>query len=119
MRTRSLVAAMLLLLARFLSSSEQGTPPKTADYEKEAALLRLAPSQKYEFKKAVLGDVIRYLGQDAKISFFAPPDNSPGMDRLITISLEASPFKALETLCRANGYSLEYVDTIWYIRLLT
>src|SRR5437870_5134379 len=66
-------------------------------YEAEASTLRSAPKRPYEFSKAMLGDVIRFLATDSGISFFSLPDSSPEADRLITFSLNASPFQALET----------------------
>lgn len=85
-------------------------------YEAEAAKLRSLPSRPYEFSKAMLGDVIRFLATDAGMSFFSLPDGSPEADRLITFTLNASPFQALETLCKANGLALVPDGGIWYVR---
>src|ERR1700759_3686038 len=71
------------------------------EYEAEAGKLRSSTKRPYEFSKAMLGDVIRFLATDAGISFFSLPDNRPEADRLITFSLNASPFQSLETLCKA------------------
>lgn len=85
-------------------------------YEAEAAKLRSAPPRPYEFAKAMLADVIRFLATDAGISFFSLPDGSPEADRLITFTLNASPFQALETLCKANSLALVFDGGIWYVR---
>lgn len=85
-------------------------------YETEAARLRTVSPRPYEFSKAMLGDVIRFLATDAGMSFFSLPDGSPESDRLITFSLNASPFQALETLCKANGLALVPDGGIWYVR---
>jgi type II secretory pathway component GspD/PulD (secretin) len=85
-------------------------------FEAEASKLRGLPTRPYEFSKAVLGDVIRFLATDAGISFFSLPEGSPEADRLITFSLKASPFQALETLTKANGLSLILDGGIWYVR---
>lgn len=85
-------------------------------YETEAAKLRAIPPRPYEFSKAMLGDVIRFLATDAGMSFFSLPDGSPEADRLITFTLNASPFQALETLCKANGLALVPDGGIWYVR---
>lgn len=85
-------------------------------YETEAAKLRSLPPRPYEFSKAMLGDVIRFLATDAGMSFFSLPDGSPEADRLITFTLNASPFQALETLCKANGLALVPDGGIWYVR---
>lgn len=85
-------------------------------YEAEATRLRAKPARLYEFSKALLCDVIRFLATDCEISFFSLPDGSPEGEKLITFSLTASPFQALETLCKANGLALVIDGGIWYIR---
>ncbi|MBX7207551.1 MAG: type II and III secretion system protein [Verrucomicrobiaceae bacterium] len=88
----------------------------SAEYEAEAARLRNAEPQQYDFSKAMLSDVLRFLATDAGISFFSLPDDSPVAGRLITFSIKASPFQVLETLCKANELSLIPDNGIWYIR---
>lgn len=88
----------------------------TASYEEEASKLRDAPPQQYDFSKALLSDVLRFLATDAGISFFSLPDDSPDGSRLITFSIKASPFQVLETLCKANGLAIIPDNGIWYIR---
>lgn len=85
-------------------------------FESESAKLRAKPARQYEFSKALLGDVIRFLATDSGISYFSLPDGSPEGERLITFSLSASPFQALETLCKANGLALIIDGGIWYVR---
>lgn len=85
-------------------------------FETESARLRAKPARQYEFSKALLGDVIRFLATDSGISYFSLPDGSPEGERLITFSLSASPFQALETLCKANGLALIIDGGIWYVR---
>ncbi|MCB1224941.1 MAG: hypothetical protein KDK99_03935 [Verrucomicrobiales bacterium] len=85
-------------------------------YEEQASHLRSAQPQQYDFAKAMLADVLRFLATDAGISFFSLPDDSDQGERLITFSIKASPFQVLETLCRANGLSLVPDNGIWYIR---
>lgn len=86
------------------------------EYEAEALRLREAPPQKYDFSKATLSDVLRFLATDANISFFSLPDDSADGGKLITFSIEASPFRVLETLCKANGLAIIPDNGIWYIR---
>ena len=86
------------------------------EYLEEANRLRSAPPQKYDFSKATLSDVLRFLATDAGISFFSLSDDSPDGGKLITFSIEASPFKVLETLCKANGLAIIPDNGIWYIR---
>jgi type II secretory pathway component GspD/PulD (secretin) len=114
-------AASLLLVCLPFSSKGQNLdianmPLTSPTYEAEAAKLRAMPSRPYEFSKAMLGDVIRFMATDAGISFFSLPDGSPEADKLITFSLNASPFQALETLCKANQLALVIDGGIWYVR---
>ncbi|WP_377169919.1 type II secretion system protein GspD [Prosthecobacter fluviatilis] len=84
--------------------------------EIEASRLRSAAPQQYDFSKAMLSDVLRFLATDAGISFFSLPDDSADGSRLITFSIKASPFQVLETLCKANGLAIIPDNGIWYIR---
>lgn len=90
--------------------------PNSPAYESAAESLRSAPARKYDFSKAMMVDVMRVMAEDAGISFFGLPEGASGADRLVTFSINASPFSALETLSRANGISLIYENGIWYIR---
>jgi Flp pilus assembly secretin CpaC len=85
-------------------------------YEAAAAPLRSAPPRQYNFSKAVLSDVMRLMAEDAGIGFFGLPDGNGGGDNLVTFTLNASPFSALETLAKANGVALIYDGGIWYLR---
>lgn len=85
-------------------------------YEGAAASLRGAPSRPYNFSKAVLSDVMRLMAEDAGIGFFGLPDGVGGTDKLVTFTITASPFVALETLAKANGISMIYDSGIWYLR---
>jgi len=108
---------LLLLVGPTLRGQEvQLLHNVSPQYEAEASTLRKAPKRPYEFAKAVLSDVIRFMAVDAGISFFSLPDGSPEGERLITFSLNASPFQALETLCKANGLALVLDGGIWYVR---
>lgn len=111
-------AALLLVWMPFSAGGQDAQVMRlnSPSYETEAAKLRAMPSRPYEFSKAMLGDVIRFMATDAGISFFSLPDGSPEADRLITFTLNASPFQALETLCKANGLALVIDGGIWYVR---
>ena len=97
-------------------SQENSLSLMAPQYEEEARRLRDAAPQKYDFSKAMLSDVLRFLATDAGISFFSLPDDSPDGSKLITFSIEASPFRVLETLCKANGLAILPDNGIWYIR---
>ena len=86
------------------------------EYEVEASRLRAAAPEQYDFSKAMLSDVLRFLATDAGISFFSLPDDSADGGRLITFSIKSSPFQVLETLCKANGLAIIPDNGIWYIR---
>ncbi|MEN8715966.1 MAG: hypothetical protein ABF384_13730, partial [Verrucomicrobiales bacterium] len=85
-------------------------------YEGAAASLRVAPPRQYDFSKVVLSDVMRLMAEDAGIGFLGIPDGGQGGDRFVTFTINASPFVALETLAKANGFSLIYESGIWYLR---
>ncbi|MFC5454293.1 M56 family metallopeptidase [Prosthecobacter fluviatilis] len=96
------------------ASSPSSAAPSAA--EAEADKLRKARPQKYEFAKARLGDVLRYLATDAGMNFISPPDDNPINQKLVTFSIHASPFDVLETLCGANGLTLVFDRERWIIR---
>lgn len=85
-------------------------------YETAAAPLRNAPPRQYNFSKAVLSDVMRLMAEDAGIGFFGLPEGPNSGENLVTFTLTASPFMALETLAKANGVALIYDNGIWYLR---
>lgn len=88
----------------------------SAQYEADSQKLRDAPPQQYDFSNAILSDVLRFLATDAGISFFSLPNDSAEGSRLITFSIRSSPFRVLETLCKANGLAIIPDNGIWYIR---
>ena len=88
-------------------------------YEKAAKSLRSAPIKEYEFDKASVRDVLRFLADDAGIDFVAMPEEGNDAAKLITFSLRKSPFSALETIAKMNGVTLVYEDEIWHMRPLS
>lgn len=115
MRLACLTAALLApsLYAQFTPTGFNLVSP---EYEVESARLRAAAPQQYDFSKAMLSDVLRFLATDAGISFFSLPDDSPEGSRLVNFSIKACPFQVLETLCKANGLAIIPDHGIWYIR---
>ncbi len=85
-------------------------------YEAAADPLRNAPPRQYNFSKAVLSDVMRLMAEDAGIGFFGLPEGVNSGENLVTFTLNASPFMALETLAKANGVALIHDNGIWYLR---
>lgn len=72
-------------------------------------------SQQYDFHKARLGDVLRFLIKDAGLNAHSLPEDSPTAQRLVTFSIKASPFTVLETLCRFYNLTLVPKDGTWFI----
>lgn len=122
--THSLLFALCLLVAGANGVQAQTAPTVgistyrlPARYEEKAKALRDTPPQQYDFSKSNLADVLRFLATDAKLSFFSLPEESPEASRVVTFSINASPFTVLETLCKANGLSLIPEENgMWYIR---
>jgi type II secretory pathway component GspD/PulD (secretin) len=81
-----------------------------------ADALRAQPAKDYEFNRAALRDVLRFLAQDAGISYVSVPEIGAVENNLVTFSLHASPFRALEIIAKANGVALFYEDGVWYLR---
>ncbi len=81
-------------------------------------MLRQAPKKSYDFNRASVRDVLRFLADDAGIDFVALPESGDDAGKLITFSLNKSPFSALETICRMNGVTLLYEDDVWHMRPL-
>ena len=113
---------MFFLIALFFawsSSRSQGQLTTSPLYEKAAKSLRSAPIKEYEFDKASVRDVLRFLADDAGIDFVAMPEEGNDGAKLITFSLRKSPFSALETIAKMNGVTLVYEDDIWHMRPLS
>ena len=113
---------MFFLIAFFFawsSSRSQGQLTTSPLYEKAAKSLRSAPIKEYEFDKASVRDVLRFLADDAGIDFVAMPEEGNDSAKLITFSLRKSPFSALETIAKMNGVTLVYEDEIWHMRPLS
>lgn len=119
MKSKLLVLTLAVVFAQSFSHAQIGREMALLNspaYESAAAPLRGAPPRQYNFSKAVLSDVMRLMAEDAGIGFFGLPDGTAGGDRLVTFTLNASPFVALETLAKANGVALIYEGGIWYLR---
>ncbi|MBL9182575.1 MAG: hypothetical protein JNN17_10565 [Verrucomicrobiaceae bacterium] len=82
----------------------------------QAAKLRAARPQQYDFSKSNLGDVLRYLASDADLKFISLPDDHPASKKLVTFSIKDSPFAVLETIAKANGLMLVLDKGVWHIR---
>ena len=96
-------------------------PPNDASYPDYkagrgvAARLRHEPAKMITFDRASLRDVLRFLADDAGIPFVGLPENDASNKRLVTFTMEASPFTALESVCRDNGVRLSYENGVWFM----
>ncbi|MEM9481614.1 MAG: hypothetical protein AAGA58_18340 [Verrucomicrobiota bacterium] len=86
------------------------------EYEEAALDLRSQTRKPYEFSRALLNDVLRFLADDAGISYISLPETEATSSALITFNINASPFVALETIARTNGVALVYEDGIFHMR---
>jgi hypothetical protein len=97
-------------------------PPPNAAYpdygpgNMVASRLRREPAKMFSFDRASLRDALRYLADDAGIPFVGIPESDAANKRLVTFTMEASPFTALESVCRDNGVRLTYENGVWYMR---
>lgn len=97
-------------------------PPPNAAYPDygpgnvAAYRLRRQPAKMFTFDRASLRDTLRYLADDAGIPFVGIPESDAANRRLVTFTMEASPFTALESVCRDNGVRLTYENGVWYMR---
>jgi len=99
------------------SAPSPGTTSSAALQEAMLAKsLREQPAKDFEFNRASLRDVLRFLASDAGISYISVPEVGATEEKLVTFSLRASPFRALEIIAKANGVALFYEDDIWYLR---
>ena len=110
---------LILILANTIPLRGQSRLATSPLYEKAAQPLRSAPIKEYEFDKASVRDVLRFLADDAGIDFVAMPEEGNDGAKLITFSLKKSPFSALETIAKMNGVTLVYEDEIWHMRPLS
>ena len=83
-----------------------------------AQQLRAAQPRLYNFDRASLRDILRYLADDAGIPFIGIQDAGSAETTLVTFTMRASPFQALEAVARANGVALFYDNGVWYMRPL-
>jgi len=96
-----------------------GRPVAKADYgsggNRDASRLRSMPPQSFTFDRSSLRDVLRLLAEDAGIPYIGIPEHSPKAQRLVTFRMTASPFAALEAVCRQNDIKLSYQDGVWFM----
>lgn len=96
-----------------------GRPAAKADYGRggnlRASQMRSMPPQNFTFDRSSLRDVLRLLAEEAGIPYIGIPEHSPKAQRLVTFKMTASPFAALEAVCRQNDIKLSYQDGVWFM----
>ncbi len=81
-----------------------------------AARLRRLPAKMFTFDRASLRDVLRYLADEAGLPFVGLPETETANRRLVTFTMEASPFTALESVCSENDVRLHFENGVWFMR---
>lgn len=96
-----------------------GRPAARADYGSagnlRASQLRSMPPQSFTFDRSSLRDVLRLLAEETGIPYIGIPEHSPKAQRLVTFKMTASPFTALEAVCRQNDIKLTNQDGVWFM----
>jgi len=77
--------------------------------------LRNAPPRLYEFDRASLRDVLRFLADDSGIPFVALPEDAT-QNQQVTFTMRAAPFRVLETISKSNGVALFFENGVWFMR---
>ncbi len=72
-------------------------------------------TQAFDFDRASLRDVLRFLADAAGIAWIGIDEHSPTAQKLVTFKMTAPPFKALESVARQNGIQLTYNDGVWFM----
>ncbi len=85
-------------------------------YVAESSKLRNEPPKNYEFNRAVLSDVLRFLAEDAGLNYIALPEDEATTSTLVTFNVTASPFAALEMVADTHGVAMLFENQIWHMR---
>jgi hypothetical protein len=83
-----MLGALLLTLG---SATAQHLVQSSPAYEMEAARLRSAPSSKYEFNRALLRDVLRFLADDSGISYIGLSEENENQTVFVTFNITRAP----------------------------
>jgi hypothetical protein len=111
-----LAIALFLVQGAVAQVMDYSLVPNSPSYEAAAAPLRAQPPGEYKFTEAALGDVLQLLADEAGMSFFSLPNDVEAARRMVTFTIQSSPFLALETLAKANGVALIHENGVWYLR---
>ncbi len=113
------LCSAVLAMAPVQSMGQVASIRNSSAYEQAARPLRNAPSRSYKFSQAVLSDVLRLMAEDAGINFISLPVDQQNGGRLVTFTLEGSPFESLETIAQDNGVALVHNGSYWSLKPTT
>lgn len=98
-----------------------GRPVSREDYgaegNRKAARLLSMPPERFTFDRALLRDVLRFLGEACGIPYVGVPENSPQAMQLVTFTMEASPFAALQSVAQQYQIGIKYEKGVWFMEL--
>ena len=92
-----------------------GLPDYGPEGNRRAAQLRSYAPQTFNFDRAALRDVLRFLADEAGIPWIGIDEQSPAAQKLVTFRMNTSPFAALQSVARQNGIQLSYNDGVWFM----
>ena len=130
LRPATLSTATLTLLATLAmapdmaaqtASTVQSTSPQSLvnadpNYESVRETLVNQPSGEVTFDRASLSTVLRMLATKSGIKWLSAQQNKDWDKQLVTLSMNASPFAALETIADEYGIALVYDRGVWHMR---
>ena len=119
MKTKHLITSAMLFLAGIQMTDaaiSDNLLQRPEAYIAESSKLRNEPPKNYEFNRAVLSDVLRFLAEDAGLNYIALPEDEATTSTLVTFNVTASPFTALEMIADTHGVALLFENQIWYMR---
>ena len=119
MKTKHLLTSAMLFLAGIQMTDaaiSDNLLQRPEAYVAESSKLRNEPPKNYEFNRAVLSDVLRFLAEDAGLNYIALPEDEATTSTLVTFNVTSSPFAALEMVADTHGVALLFENQIWHMR---
>ncbi|MDB4673259.1 hypothetical protein OAF27_00450 [Verrucomicrobiales bacterium] len=119
MKTKHLLTSAMLFLAGIQMTDaalSDNLLQRPEAYVAESSKLRNEPPKNYEFNRAVLSDVLRFLAEDAGLNYIALPEDEATTSTLVTFNVTASPFAALEMVADTHGVAMLFENQIWHMR---
>jgi hypothetical protein len=98
------------------TSSPQSLVNADPNYEAVRERLLNQPAGDVTFDRASLSTVLRMLATKAGIKWLSAQQNKDWDKQLVTLSMNSSPFAALETIADEYGIALVYDRGVWHMR---